>query len=349
MNEIHASLDALFQGENLTFLGVVSLDVQEDFLAYRRWLEDGKHAEMHFLENHQELRADPSTLLPGAKSAVLFGLRYDQGDERQTEEPRVAQYARFADYHRVLREKGERIVEACGWENARVLVDSAPLLERALAAKSERGFIGKNTCYIHPTKGSLILLGEILTTAELEFDKKVPVDPTVHDRHGGCGACKECQVHCPTGALNEAYQIDSSLCLAYWTIENRGPIPEKFWPWLGEYYFGCDICQLVCPYNLKVRDYSLPREIKVRTYPPLFEIATMDQKQYENYFGGTPMTRAKRNGLRRNALIAMRVKNDPKLEEALALAEQDAESPIAETIRQVRAYESLLPSVSSLA
>src|SRR5690606_6307703 len=143
----------------------------------------------------------------------------------------------------------------------RVMVDTAPVLERALAAKTARGFIGKNTCYIHPLLGSFLMLGVVLTDIPLPSDERVPVDPARHLPSGGCGACRECQVHCPTGALDADYRIDAKKCLAYWTIEHRGVIPERFWPWIGTYYFGCDICQITCPYNMKDRHAKLAADI----------------------------------------------------------------------------------------
>ena len=154
----------------------------------------------------------------------------------------------------------------------------------------------------------------------------------------GCGTCTLCQVECPTGALNEDYVIDSNRCLSYWTIEQRGTIPEKYWPWLGKYYFGCDICQLVCPYNKEASANQLDDKIPIRKYPSLFEIATMDQRKYEIAFGGTAMTRAKRNGLRRNALIAMTVTGDSRLGEAMARARVDGGYPIDETLVQIENY-----------
>ncbi len=320
--------------EGLLFLGVVPLEVEEDFRRYQEWLAQGRQAGMQFLEKYQELRLDPRKLLDNARSAILVALPYDLGAEMPP--PRVAQYARFCDYHQVLWERGERIALALGLQKSRVVVDSAPVLERALAASSERGFIGKNTCFIHPDHGSFLLLGEILTTESLHLDSRTsPRSFEKKSKEGGCGPCKQCQVACPTGALDKDYQIDARRCLAYWTIENRGPIPEEFWPHLAEYYFGCDLCQTSCPYNVS-RGRKLPSDLEIKEIPSLFEVATMTETQYQKFFGGTPLTRAKRNGLRRNALIAMKVTRDPRLSEALILADKDAESPIRETLEAIR-------------
>lgn len=339
MNLSREQIGAIVAAEHLVLLGVVPLAYPGEGERFARWLDSGRQAGMAYLTKYRELRNDPSQLLPGARCAIVVGLPYSDGDKFPIEgPPRVAQYGRLVDYHKLFREKGGRIADemlrrsgATG-HVARVLVDSAPLLERALAARTRVGFIGKNTCYIHPEHGSLLLLGEILTSLPLTTDVPAAIDPAKHLPDGGCGKCDRCQVHCPTGALNEAYSIDSNLCLAYWTIEHRGVIPLKFWPWLKHYYYGCDICQTVCPYNKNATENRLPAGIPKRSYPPLFEVATMDQAAYEKYFGGTALTRAKRNGLRRNALVAMAVTGDPRLGEAVELVGRDADETLLETI-----------------
>ena len=321
-------LRASLESRGLAFLGVVDLEVEKDFGRYQEWLASGFHASLAYLEKNQDIRKDASLVLPGAKRAVLFALPYGQSDSwpmPENENPRAALYSRFQDYHSLMRRLAE---EAMAESNVtgRVCVDSVPLLERALASKTGKGFIGKNTCFIQPEWGSFLLLGEILTVEEL---------PLVTEKaEENCGACTLCQVECPTGALNKDYTLDAGKCLSYWTIEQRGTIPYEYWPWLGKYWFGCDICQLVCPYNQSTK--GLPESVPVRNYPALYEVATMDQKAYELYFGGTPLTRAKRNGLRRNALIAMCVTEDPLLSKALEASE--GEGVIGETVVQISKF-----------
>jgi epoxyqueuosine reductase len=337
------SIQRLVEAEELLFLGIVDLDCTEDYERFRRWLEESRQAGMGFLERNLDCRRDPASLLPGARTAVLFALPYACGDREESapHPPRIAQYARFRDYHRLLWQKGEAIAQGLceladnSATRCRVTVDSAPILERALAAKSAQGFIGKNTLYIHPRHGSFLLLGEILTTATLPVDAKTPVPTERKTLEGGCGPCNRCQVNCPTGALAHDYTLDAKRCLAYWTIEHRGTIPEEFWPWLGHYYFGCDICQLVCPYNRKGEAGRHSAAMTPRTFPSLLKTATMTPAEYQTYFGGTPLTRAKRGGLRRNALIAMAVTGDPGLPEALIAADRDPESPVGETAVQI--------------
>ncbi len=337
-------------------VGVASLGPEPDYGRFATWIDAGEHAGMDYLERNRELREDPARLLPGAKSAIIVALPYGQGDalplRGAAPAPRVAQYARLRDYHKILWREGEALLEAL-WERlghrgvGRVLVDSAPILERALAARAGRGFIGKNTCYIDPEEGSFLLLAEIVLDLALEATASPPVNPEARTKAGGCGSCKRCQVHCPTGALDAAYRLDARKCLAYWTIEHRGVIPEEFWFGLGIYLFGCDICQLACPYNRGVPSSVAANAIRVEAAPPLLEVATMDQAAYERLFGGTPMTRAKREGLMRNALIAMAVTDAPQLEAALAQAEAAGAPPVVrETAAQIRARASRAAGVT---
>lgn len=302
---------------------------------------------MSYLERYQDARRDPTRLLPGASSVIVFAWNYYQGDRwadvKRLGTPVVAQYARLADYHKLMARKADAITARleqeleCGPEvKFRTAIDTLPLLERNFAARTSMGFIGKNSMYIHPQKGSFLLLGSLLTTLDLPADDAAEVDAKARSRQGGCGTCQRCQVYCPTGALSEDFKVDASRCLAYWTIENRGVIPEEYWPWLRHYYFGCDICQLVCPYNKNIKSGA----VSPRTFVSLYEVATMDQKTYETVFGGTSMTRAKRFGLRRNALIAMTVTRDPKLEDAIDKVQSDSHPVLAETILQIKNWRS---------
>lgn len=329
------------KAKGLAFFGLLPLGEEPDYARFSAWLDEGRQAGMQYLEENRELRRDPRALLAGARSVIVYGLGYFQGDLAPARSyagpPRVAQYARIRDYHRVLWAKGGQVLEELlakvGPGHAgRVVADSAPILERALAARSGRGFIGKNTCFIERDEGSFYVLAEILTTLPPETPVSAPTD--------GCGTCRRCQVHCPTGALDQDYRLDANKCLSYWTIEHRGTIPERFWPWMRQYWFGCDICQLVCPYNRAAKEGDHIEALKrVPPVADLFEVATMAQPDYERMFGGTPMTRAKRDGLVRNALIAMRMMNDFRLDDALRLAEEITPWPmVLATIAQVRAY-----------
>lgn len=334
-----------FKDEGLEYLGTVKLGLEPDFDRFARWLDEKLHAGMSFMERNRGLREDPRQLLPSAETAIIFGWNYFLGDSlRSSAGPRIAQYARFRDYHKTMRQRAANawgtFLQQAGIDSApesRVCVDSAPVLERALAARTEAGFIGKNTLYIHPRKGSFLLLGEVLTNLSLPMDESASVDPGQRTSSGGCGTCRRCQINCPTGALSEDYRLDANRCLSYWSIEHRGTVPEEFWPHFAKYWFGCDICQLACPYNRQIEAQhalSAPLVQNLR----LFDVATMNEKVYVETFGGTPLTRAKRHGLRRNALIAMAVTSDPALSKALEQIAPEDDWSLHETRVQIQRF-----------
>ncbi|MBC61261.1 MAG: tRNA epoxyqueuosine(34) reductase QueG [Zetaproteobacteria bacterium] len=317
-------IENIINKSGLELFGIVSLEKEQRFDFFSQWLKNKKNAEMDYLQNHLNCRKDPRNILPGSSKAIIIGLSYYQGDKYKRDAPsKIAQYARLKDYHKTIKKKSQDIIDKLrnfhhGPEAflARSVTDSAPILERALAEKTISGFIGKNTCFIHPQKGSFYLLGEILTNLNITEDQNTYVNPTKRTKQGGCGTCKRCQVYCPTGALDKDYQIDARKCLAYYTIEHRGIIPLEFWPHLKKYFFGCDICQLVCPYNKSIPQIS-KEKVVLESHPSLYEIAVMDQSFYEKTFGGTPLTRAKISGLKRNALIAMIVGKDSRLSDVI--------------------------------
>lgn len=342
-------LESLAGAENLVLLGLVDLKLDPFYYQkYLEWIEKGKQAGMSYMANYQHFRESPGLLVEGAHSAIILGYNYYAGDklsEVKKGPPRIAQYARLKDYHKYLRVKSknilEKLKEISPSLSSRVFVDSGPFLEKALATKSEKGFLGKNSLFIHPKLGSYYSMVEIFLNEEIEYDEKEAVDPTKRTELGGCGSCKRCQTHCPTGALTEDYVLDARKCISYWTIEHRGPIPKEFWPHFKQYFFGCDICQLACPYN---RGVSLTEKMyqKLGPHVDLLEVAVMDQAYYEKTFGGTPLTRAKKEGLQRNALIALFVTEDPRLKKALSLlAVEELSETLKETIKQ------MTPPVSS--
>lgn len=350
-DQLLQQVEELATNRGLIFIGVSGLDVNQDFKWFSSWLSEGRHAGMAFLERHLKLRANPAELLEGrASHAMIFALPYQQEDRWKRTGfavPKIAMYARLKDYHRVLKQELEELMlelQQLGYQlTFRVTVDSAPLLERALASKSGQGFIGKNTCYIHPKHGSFLLLGEALIAWQPSeaFQQKIantkPRSSQERTSDGGCGTCKRCQVHCPTGALDQDYRIDARKCLSWWTIENRGPIPEEYWPWVGQYLFGCDICQLVCPWNRgKKTQLKTQSLLKLKEDIDPYAIATMNQSTYESIFGGTPVTRAKREGLIRNALIALHTNKDERLLSALAVHDTEDHPAIAQTILAIR-------------
>ena len=335
---------------SLTLFGISALGPQVRFNNFKKWLQHGNHASMKFLERYLEKREDPRKILEGATRAIVVGLPYyheNSSNQSKNASYRIAKYAHLADYHKIIKKRAKEFItqiDPMQHHKHLVTVDTAPVLERALAEQCSEGFIGKNTLFIHPTMGSFFLLGEVFTTMELEADIPSKVDPNKRSRFGGCGTCKRCQVHCPTGALDKDYSIDARKCLAYYTIEHRGLIPVEIWPKLSSYLFGCDICQLVCPYNRQTQPIPIEK-LKLKQLPDASRIVTMSQQQYQEWFGGTPVTRAKIDGLRRNALIIMVVNQHPDLDSTLSWI-HNSPSPqlLKDTAAQIEDYNRLTQS-----
>lgn len=324
--------------QNLLYLGHSSLVPLERFQDFQQWLTQKRHGSMSYLESYQDIRKEPALVMdPPARSALVVGLPYKCHEASLfNPQPQIAQYARFDDYHKVLKQKAQVLCDKILIRldspsfSGRVCVDTAPILERALGELAGEGFIGKNTCLILPQKGSLFCLGVIFFSFELadyfpelnEGKQKPSIDRQRSDtkRNKSCGSCRRCQVYCPTGALSEDYRIDATKCLSYWSIEHRGSVPEIYWPYFKTFWYGCDICQLVCPYNRKAQ---IAKELPLERLKnlDLFDVATMDQGFYVKIFAGTAMTRAKIHGLKRNALIALWALKDSRLKKAISYVE----------------------------
>jgi len=340
-SEVRSYLEKKAQEFDLEFLGIVSPEYSKDAEFYQDGLTKSSFESLPYLANYQELRKNPALVLENCQSVLVFALNYYEKPEPP---PRVALYAQMEDYHRLLKRKTTQLMEQINHEltaddfSYRVCVDTAPVLEKALAKKTPGSFQGKNTLLIHKDLGSFLLLGFVFTTWKLPYDQTSEIDLARKSKTGGCGPCNLCQTACPTGALNQDYTLKIEKCLSYWTIEQRGPIPFEYWPWLKEYYFGCDLCQLACPYNKASKIKERPTSVPKREYPDLWSVATMDQAAYEKYFGGTAMTRAKKEGLQRNALIAMTVTHHPRLKEAVKYLDDCNLYPIPETLKQIREF-----------
>ena len=274
----------------------------EPFLA---WLGQGAHAEMGYLQRRVEARLSPAEILEGARSVVCVALQYESESGEQAAEgdlPRgVARYARGRDYHDVmtpaLKALAERISAAFPGTGARWYVDTGPVLERELAARAGIGAVGKNTMLLHPEAGSWFLLGELFLTLDLAPDPPM-AEP--------CGSCTRCLEACPTGALPRPYFLDSRRCISYWTIEHRGDIPASVRESLGEWVFGCDICQEVCPWNDSptVTGSAALGGAGWHGFD-LRDLLGLRREQYTERFRGSPLKRAKLEGLQRNAAVAM--------------------------------------------
>ncbi|HEX2163906.1 MAG TPA: tRNA epoxyqueuosine(34) reductase QueG, partial [Thermoanaerobaculia bacterium] len=323
--------------------GVASLEPIERGGVFLRWLAEGGHAGMGYLAERVAERLEPAHLLAGARSVLCVALVYhplagDDGEPAPAPEgdlwPRVARYARGRDYHNLmgkrLRRLARRVCESFPGADARPYVDTGPVLERELAARAGLGVAGKNTCLLSREDGSWFLLGEVFTTLDLAPDQPLA---------DLCGRCTRCLDACPTGALTEPYRLDAGRCISYWTIEHRGAIPAEARAGLGDWVFGCDVCQEVCPWNLRFEgradrggrrpaehpDLRLPEE---RGRLDLAGLLGIGEAEYEEVFRGSAMKRARRSGLRRNAAIAMGNRGEARYVGALARALAEDEDAV---------------------
>ena len=275
-----------------------------------------------FTEARVRRGCDPQALLPGARSIVTVGMSYNlhDGESLDGASPagKVARYAWGDDYHKTMKERLRRLAEGLSEDLGRELaarwcVDDGPMLDRAAAARGGIGWFGKNTNVLTRSHGSWVFLGQLITDLALEPDP--PLKKT-------CGSCVRCIDACPTGAIVAPYVIDNARCISHLTIENRGPIPREYRPLMYDWVFGCDICQDVCPVNLKAA-YTREQAFQKRrfTSPDLVGLLRMSNEEFRERFRNSPAKRAKRSGLRRNACVALGNAGDlsavPALVEAL--------------------------------
>jgi epoxyqueuosine reductase len=267
---------------------------------------------------------------------VVVAMNYytdeDEGPGTPPPDPDHAIFARYArgdDYHDVMTTRLRQLLaylqELAPETAGRVYVDTGPLLEREVARRAGIGWFGKNTMLINTRRGSYFLLGEIVTSADLAIDS-----PAV----GGCGTCRRCLDACPTGAITQPYTVDARLCLSYLTIELKGAIPEELRPAIGESgnrIFGCDICQEVCPFNLRrstPTDEPAFQSRDVTANPRLTDLLLLTQEEFSAKFKGSPVKRAKRRGLLRNVAVALSAPDDPDTERVLEQAAQSDPEPL---------------------
>jgi epoxyqueuosine reductase len=351
--------------------GIAPVEDFPELQRFPQWISDGHAGEMKYLESRdgagQLRRASLNSVFPWARSVVVCAVNYNtarpystQVGQAQTPAPEglpiIAQrfsagdcvpdnsspkgsaeargwISRYAwsreDYHdsvlRRLREVESKLKELCQPEQieTRSYVDTGPIVERVYAKYAGIGWLGKNTCLINQKIGSWLFLGVIITSLELTPDLPAP------DR---CGTCTRCIDACPTHAFVAPHQLDSNKCIAYLTIEKRGPLPEEFREGIGHQVFGCDICQDVCPWNRKApatnKPEFQPREGFVN--PALAWLSEISEEEFREVFRGSPVKRAKRNGLRRNALIAIGNSGDLSLANNAERAMNDPDPAVAE-------------------
>jgi epoxyqueuosine reductase len=307
-------------GEGFTLAGIASVDPSEHIDFYRSWVEAERHGEMAYLARPDSLRrrADLKETMGEARSCLVVAHEYGVDDPPGVPEDRsravIARYARGDDYHDVMIAKLERVLawlsdQVEGGVRGRAYVDTGPLLERELAARAGLGWFGKNTLLINPARGSWFFVGVLLLDIDLPADP-----PFTEDRCGSCSACLEA---CPTGALlgrdeRGAPVIDARRCISYLTIELRGSIPANLRPAIGNRVFGCDICQEVCPWNVRFGRMATEPAYAPRgdlDGPSLVALAdlllSVDEEGFRRRFEGSAVRRAKRAGLLRNVCVAL--------------------------------------------
>jgi epoxyqueuosine reductase len=289
--------------------GVTSALPSPDFARYQAWVERGMAGRMGYLTDRRaDVRADPRNLLASAKSILCLGKLYNTDQPLSTEadasQPWISRYAWGRDYHDVLREGMQKVVDQLRQIadfDCKLCVDTAPLLERSYARAAGLGWIGKNTCLINQQQGSWFFLSEILLSIELEADAPPP------DR---CGTCSRCIEACPTDAIVTSqdelggYHIDAQLCISYLTIELKGSIPQVLRPEIGRHVFGCDICQDVCPWNHRA-PFTTEAAFQLGALPPAENLSYLSADEIRLMFSESPVSRAKYTGLLRNVATVM--------------------------------------------
>jgi epoxyqueuosine reductase len=298
---------ALAYAVGFDLAGIATLGPAETASAFDRWIEAGYAGDMHYLERTAARRRDTTTAVPGAHSAIVVGLEY--GGRAPTGP--IARYARGNDYHDVMLAKLEELQrllsDAVGAPvRGKAYVDTGPILERDLARRAGLGWFGKNTNLINPRRGSFFFIGALYVELALRPDAAVVPDH--------CGTCTRCLDACPTNAFTSAYTLDATRCISYLTIETKGAIPAELRPLVGELLYGCDICQDVCPWNVKfssaLREPALAPREEITSAEPR-EFLALDDAAFRTRFQGSPVLRAKRRGLARNAAVVLGNRRDP--------------------------------------
>ena len=312
-------------------LGVARVDIPEDERHLLRWLDAGFHGEMHYMQRHGRKRSHPEELVPGTVRVVSARMDYWPREAREAEEALadsaagyISRYALGRDYHKVLRKALARLAgelaERIGPFGYRVCVDSAPVLEKALAREAGLGWIGKHTNLIARDAGSWFFLGEILTDLPLPADEPA----SAH-----CGTCTACIPACPTAAIVAPYRLDARRCISYLTIEYAGVIPHSLRPAMGNRIYGCDDCQLACPWNKFAHAASHP-DFKVRhglDAPRLVELFAWSAAQFEHHMRGSAIYRIGYERWSRN--IAVALGNAPRSAAVIGALQRRRDDPSA--------------------
>jgi epoxyqueuosine reductase len=316
--------------------GIAPAAPADGFVRLREWLERGYAGRMDYLERHAAARRHPAAVLPEVRSVLMVGMNYFPPNAASDQAPqpgegRVARYARGADYHDVLRRRLNALLDWVQTEvpgcRGRGVVDTAPLLERDFARRAGLGWFGKNTMLLNRRLGSYFFLGALL------LDRELRPDPPHESAH--CGRCTACLDACPTEAFPEPGVLDARRCISYLTIELKGPVPVELRAGMGDWLFGCDVCQEVCPWNRKAPPGAEPAFRPRSDLEPvdLIELLGLSEEAFRQRFRGTALARPRRRGLLRNAALVLGNQGDPAALPALRRALDDQEPLVREAAR----------------
>ncbi len=271
--------------------------MEEEAPRLEKWLNENRHGQMQYMENHFDKRLDPTKLVDGAKSVISLLLNYYPEQTQQEGTYKISKYAYGQDYHFVIKEKLKELLHSIqsdiGEVGGRAFVDSAPVLDKAWAAKSGLGWIGKNSNLLSKQVGSFFFIAELIVDIELEYDT-----PTTDH----CGSCTACIDACPTQAIIQPYVVDGSKCISYFTIELKENIPQEVKGKFDDWAFGCDVCQDVCPWNRFSKPHSEPL---FNPHPDLLSMSKQDWEEitedtFRAVFKNSAVKRTKYSGLLRN-------------------------------------------------
>ncbi len=300
----------LARAHGFDLAGIAPPDLGEAYSRYREWIASGYAGKMAYLRRNPEVRGDLRRVWPETRSALVVAMRYRPPEDRapQPAPPRglpgkVARYAHGGDYHKFIKKRLLRLLrglrEIDAGIDGRSYVDTGPLLERDLAVRCGLGWKGKNSLLLNRSLGSYFFLGTLL------LNRALPPDPPFEEDH--CGSCTRCIDACPTGAIVAPGVVDARLCISYLTIELRGPMPRELRPQVGGHFFGCDICQEVCPWNDEAPPAQEPRFTPRpgAKAPDLIELLDLDETAFQARFRGTPVMRSRYDGFLRNVAVAI--------------------------------------------
>jgi epoxyqueuosine reductase len=341
MDSLEDRLKAQARALGFELAGIAPATPADGFDRLRAWLERGFAGEMAYMHRQAQARRDPSSVLPEVRSVLMVGMNYRPvGDDKSGPSlgvahssfpiGKIARYARGADYHDVLRARLNHLVAWLQQERpgcrGRGVVDTAPLLERDFARRAGLGWFGKNTMLLNKRLGSYLFLGALLTD--------IPLKPDALHHQSHCGTCTACLDACPTGAFRGPGWLDARRCISYLTIELRGPVPTDLRQGVGDWVFGCDVCQEVCPWNRKAPAGSEPALVGRQDLErvDLIELLGLTEEAFRHRFRGTALTRARRRGLVRNAALALGNAGDPAALPALRRALDDSEPLVRDAV-----------------